>query len=737
MKTKPEVFPKQVEVGPDGFGNWVRLPGRHPKHPDHWSRIFDGEDFVEGDAAINLIETVRPIVLTDLDHERIRRFQQAERTPAPVIQTPKPGFRPGDERPDAARVVEALEFCKDFDNYDSWLSMGMALNNWDPSDVGLGLWTAWSRQSSKYVDGACTAKWGSFSPGGPLTIRTLFKLAIDGGWDPSRAGRGQPSHPGGPLPGGNGTYAPAASVGITDDKPFDPDSIKWNGGPRPVRTELLAVPTMPDDLIPEPLRPWLFDIAERVSCPVDFAVVPALVALGVVLGRKIGMRPKEHDVWTVIPNPWGALIGRPGVLKTPPLKEALSPLRRLELDAKVVFEREQAQYENQLLLKDIEQKVAKAEIQEAIRSKKSKSHIEKLASELADIITPDAPKQRRYTTSDITMEALGVLIRDHGHIAILRDELMGWFKNLERSEQGTAKALYLELYDGVGELFNFDRIGRGNIALTGGTGQILGGIEPGPWQSFLRAIRLDCAADDGLISRLSLLVWPDVTEWRNVDRWPDTTAKNAAFEIYKKLANLAPDAVGAKQDEYGSKMPFLHFDNKAQELFNLWRNNLETRLRTNEESPQLESHLAKYRKLMPQMAFMSHLVQVVMDGQSGPVTFKHAERGLRWCEYMEHHARRAYAGGGDQDIEPPQALAAKIKAGMVPSPFTHRDVYRHCWTNLDTPQLAGGAVAFLVDRGWLFIAENIQTGGAPWADIYIHPSLPRRVPENENALRGS
>ena len=35
---------------------------------------------LKGDAAINLIEMVRPIVLTDEDYERIRRFQQAERT---------------------------------------------------------------------------------------------------------------------------------------------------------------------------------------------------------------------------------------------------------------------------------------------------------------------------------------------------------------------------------------------------------------------------------------------------------------------------------------------------------------------------------------------------------------------------------------------------------------------------------------------------------------------------------
>ena len=259
---------------------------------------------------------------------------------------------------------------------------------------------------------------------------------------------------------------------------------------------------------------------------------------------------------------------------------------------------------------------------------------------------------RRYTTSDATMEALGPLLAQHGHIGILRDELTGWFRSLERSDQGTAKAFFLELYDGLGDLYQFDRIGRGHLSIKGGTGQVLGGIQPGPWRSLLRAILQDAAADDGLISRLSLLVWPDVAEWRHVDRWPDTKAKNAAFEIYQRLANLAPDQIGAKIDEYGSGMPYLHFDHEAQELFNVWHTNLEIRLRTNDESPLLESHLAKYRKLMPQMAFISHVVQAVTDGLAGPVASEHAVRGMHWCEYLEKHARRAYAIGSDQDIEP-------------------------------------------------------------------------------------
>lgn len=47
----PEVFPKQDQVLAGKFGSWTRLPGKHHKR-DHWSRIWDGKQWLAGaDAA--------------------------------------------------------------------------------------------------------------------------------------------------------------------------------------------------------------------------------------------------------------------------------------------------------------------------------------------------------------------------------------------------------------------------------------------------------------------------------------------------------------------------------------------------------------------------------------------------------------------------------------------------------------------------------------------------------------
>jgi hypothetical protein len=96
------------------------------------------------------------------------------------------------------------------------------------------------------------------------------------------------------------------------------DRLEWPEEPRPVRYELRPVPILESKMIPAPLRGWLADIAERVSCPIDFPAVGALVALAIVVGRKLAIRPTRQDDWAVVPNLWGALIGRPGVIRPPP-----------------------------------------------------------------------------------------------------------------------------------------------------------------------------------------------------------------------------------------------------------------------------------------------------------------------------------------------------------------------------------------------------------------------------------
>ena len=108
----------------------------------------------------------------------------------------------------------------------------------------------------------------------------------------------------------------------------------------------------------------------------------------------------------------------------------------------------------------------------------------------------------------------------------------------------------------------------------------------------------------------------------------------------------------------------------------------------------------------------------------GPVVLGPARLAVAWCDYLEAHARRLYASADADAIESALALAERIKAGKLPSPFVLRDVYRNGWRELGTPDEARAAVAALEDRGWVRTVESHNTGGAPERTSISTPSYP-------------
>jgi Protein of unknown function (DUF3987) len=116
------------------------------------------------------------------------------------------------------------------------------------------------------------------------------------------------------------------------------------------------------------------------------------------------------------------------------------------------------------------------------------------------------------------------------------------------------------------------------------------------------------ASDDGMIQRFNLIAWPDQSpSWENTDRYSASEPRAAAWQAFQRLDELTPESIGAATDQF-APIPYLRFDEAAQDVFNGWRHELETRLRSGDLSPAIESHFAKYRKLVPALALINHLV---------------------------------------------------------------------------------------------------------------------------------
>ena len=75
----------------------------------------------------------------------------------------------------------------------------------------------------------------------------------------------------------------------------------------------------------------------------------------------------------------------------------------------------------------------------------------------------------------------------------------------------------------------------------------------------------------------------------------------------RALDDLTAESAGAEMDE---GCAFVRFAPDALDAFIEWRTGWETRLRSGELHPALESHFAKYRKTIPALALILHLADM-------------------------------------------------------------------------------------------------------------------------------
>lgn len=197
--TVPEAFPKQGELTLDRpYGSWLRLFGRHHKRP-HWTRIYDPNSvaMMEGKAAI-----VRLLAVKADDARKLLEAYKEDIDDAPPWEkkAPPPSSTKRDSRavggngrestPDEAEVRSALNalpahHCEAYGGSRAdcgWLGVGMALHDWNDGAAGLALFHEFSSRSLKYDPAVVDDKWSTFSVGGGLTIKTVFKAANDSGW---------------------------------------------------------------------------------------------------------------------------------------------------------------------------------------------------------------------------------------------------------------------------------------------------------------------------------------------------------------------------------------------------------------------------------------------------------------------------------------------------------------------------------------------------------------------------
>lgn len=475
--------------------------------------------------------------------------------------------------------------------------------------------------------------------------------------------------------------------------------------PIPLPTSLLPVKKFDHQLLPEELFNFVNDIAERMQCPPDFPAVALLISLATLVGRRCGIHPKKEDDWLVIPNLWGAVVGRPSLMKSPAIQQAMKPLDDL-------IKKKSKKHASLMGLFEIEK--------EAFNGRKEmwKKSIRK-AGEKGDStddlpaspIKPNQPIENRLKTNSGSVECLISLLNDNPDgLLMFRDELTGWLRGLDKSGKEGDRQFYLEAWNGNGSSFDYDTFAHGHLHCEGLCLSVLGSIQPGPLSNLISDAAKGGGGDDGMVQRFQLMVYPDASKvWKNIDRKPNNAIREKISLIFNNLDEMVFDE-------------HLSFDGVAQAIFDSWRLDLETRIR-NESETLIESHLAKYRSLVPSIALLLHLAKNALSSSTADkVNSSSIECAIKWCEYLESHSRRIYGMASLSEVDGAKNLIKKIEQGLLPETFTARMVYKHHWSRLSKAEDVNSICSLLVDHGYLM--ENPIKGiGRPMTEYIINPCI--------------
>lgn len=470
--------------------------------------------------------------------------------------------------------------------------------------------------------------------------------------------------------------------------------------PEPARVlGLPAAPKLDLALFPPELANVALDAAERLDCPADYLMWPLVASLGGLAGRGVVIRPRQRDDWGERPCFWVANIGDPSTAKTPAQLAGTQPLRYVAVS-------------------DHQQYAAEKEAWEVACETECKK-----GKHTRDCREGEPVEERRFT-SDATIEKLADLMATARGLTLVRDELAGWIGNLNKYSKASDgdRQFFLECYSGGA--YTVDRIKRGTVRVEDLYLNVIGGVQPDKARHVFGE-----GDDDGFAARF-IAAYPDAPSTaREVDRWPDSSARAALTRVSERLAS-APWAELLTHDQYDDDAPpFCRPDPEAGRLWSEWSTALRGQLRQGSWDGRLRGRVGKYPGLAARLALLWHLLDWsadrVSDAELRSVPAETLAGVLNvmdgYISPMDSRVYRAFdrsdaANGGER-------IARWIVETRRSAPFTVRDIRRHEWSGLADNEPILAALEWLAAQGWVREADPEQRPGRPTNRYEVNPRV--------------
>ena len=352
--------------------------------------------------------------------------------------------------------------------------------------------------------------------------------------------------------------------------------------------------------LPKTARDFCEAVSSAMQTPEDFAALGILGAMACAVGASTKLEVKPG--WDEFAVLWLALCARPGAAKSPSLNACFKPIRGIQQELNIRYSQAMNAYKEKLAL----------------------------AKKDPLLELPAKPVAEFLLIGDITCEALvRTLSESPRGGGILSDELTSWLGSHDKyTGKGNDRQAYLSLWSSLPLSVHRKLDGVVTVALP--VLSVIGGLTPSSLP------RLHGGAEDGFLARI-LIACPEERQGIYTKQGINLEWALAYGAFIRKLWELAPE----HRDEHGITPKTVRMSEEAEELFELFYNEMQASLAGDATPSALRGTVSKAPSQVTRIALVLHCARNVSGEESDPhrLSVDTMDAAILITKYFLSHAR--------------------------------------------------------------------------------------------------